>query len=337
MRGSKYNDRQVGLQTSGRDNTTTPAGYQVAPLGADVAFGAMVLGLTLEKLGDQSVRKALYDLWIDRGVLLFRGDSSAEMHVELSKCFGTLERHPFPESWVEGRCELVKIKYYPDNGTVYEVDGELRGGWLPWHADLFYTDKINHGGILMPVQLPQNSGKTGFIDRIAAYDRLPQDLKVKIEGLHAVYAMDINAEHMRYARPKSLRLVRGANSFRNIMLREYQYPRILHPMVYQQAETGRKVLNISPQFALGIYEIGGPEGEALMRELVDCCVNEANTYFHEWRMDDMLLWDNWRSLHCFTGVPADQTRVMHRTTISGNYALGRKLEEAPRELERVDY
>jgi taurine dioxygenase len=88
------------------------------------------------------------------------------------------------------------------------------------------------------------------------------------------------------------------------------------------------VLNVSPWFSLGIYELGGPEGEALLREVVGCCLDEANAYFHDWRMGDMMLWDNWRTLHCCTGVPADETRVMQRTTIAGDYALGRRLDGA---------
>jgi taurine dioxygenase len=302
------------------------AGFEVSPLG-EAPFGATVSGLTLAQLRDPAVRKALADLWVDRGVILFRdGEDSAEMQVELSKCFGTLESHVYPETWAEGHPELVKIKYYPDDGTCYEIDGELRGGWLPWHSDLVYTDTINHGGILRPVQLSKRGGMTGFIDQIAAYDALPEDLKAQIDGLYVVYAMDLNLSNHKFGTPEGIRFVRGAASFMKISRREYQYPRVLHPMVYVQKETGRKVLNVSPGFATGIYEIGGPEGDALLGEVIARCTEASNAYFHQWRSGDMLLWDNWRTLHCATGVPADETRVMHRTTIAGDYALGRKLE-----------
>jgi taurine dioxygenase len=310
--------------------------YEVAALGSNIPFGATVHGLALHDLHSEAVRRALYDLWIDRGVILFRGESSPDFHVELSKCFGSLEKHIFPETWVEGRAELVKIKYYPDDGNVYEVDGQMRGGWLPWHSDLFYSDSINRGGILRPVQLPEHGGLTGFIDRIAAYERLTESLRAQIERLHVVYAMDINSEHLRYGRPQSIRYISGARSFLNITRREFQYPRILHPMVYEQKETGRKVLNVSPWFALGIYELGGPEGEKLLNEVINTCIDQANAYFHEWRMGDMILWDNWRTLHCSTGIPVDETRVMHRTTIAGNYALGRKLEQPSQELQYIE-
>ena len=312
-----------------------PEMYEVTPLDSDVPFGAIVRDLTLAQLDDPEIRAGLVALWIDKGVLVFRGEHGAAMHVALSQCFGRLERHAYRETWVEGHPELVKVKYYPDDGTVYEIDGELRGGWLPWHSDLVYTDTINRGGILLPVQLPSSLGHTGFIDQIAAHDRLPDALKARIEGLHVVYEMDLNVANHKFGRPDSIRFVRGAKSFMKIMQREFQYPRVLHPMVFEQPETGRKVLNVSPAFAVGIYEMGGPQGDALLREVIGHCIDRANSYFHHWLPGDMVLWDNWRTLHCATGVPADQTRVMQRTTISGDYALGRKLEGGAG-LPRVD-
>jgi len=112
------------------------------------------------------------------------------------------------------------------------------------------------------------------------------------------------------------------------MERIYQYPRCIHPMVYTQAETGRKVLNVSPGFADGIYEMGGPAGDALLAEVVSYCIDPAQTYFHEWRQDDMVLWDNWRTLHCAAGIDPDDTRLMERTSIHGDYAMGRNLDGA---------
>jgi taurine dioxygenase len=41
----------------------------------------------------------------------------------------------------------------------------------------------------------------------------------------------------------------------------------------------------------------------------------------------MVLWDNWRMVHCCTGVPLNDQRHMRRTTIAGDYGLGR-FEEA---------
>jgi taurine dioxygenase len=311
------------------DQAVADASYfDIAPLGDNRRFGAMVSGLAVQALERDEARKALYDLWIDKGVILFRGLDGQEEQIALSRVFGQLEKHLFPEVWVDGRPELVNIKYWRGNGSIVEVDGVPTGGWLHWHFDLAYSERINRGGILRPIQLPGRGGQTGFIDQIAAYESLPQRLKDRIEGLHGVYLMDLNPERIRFGRPKSLRLVEEAPSYHKIMEREWEYPRILHPLVYRQKETGRKVLRISPWFLGGVYELGGTEGAALLEEVIGYCIDPANIYIHDWREGDMVLWDNWRTLHSALGVPPDDTRIMHRTTIYGDYALGRVLDSS---------
>jgi taurine dioxygenase len=301
------------------------AAHEVSPLDERIPFGATVSGLRQEQLSDPAIRKALNELWIDKGVLLFRdGDCTPEMQIALSRCFGELEPHMFEETRSEGNPDLVRIKFFPEDGSFYDVDGELRGGWLPWHSDLIYNARINRGGILRPVQLPSRLGHTGFLCQIAAYERLPQALRERIEDLHVVYEVRINLSECPFAND-GVTLRRLAVSGGKIEKRRFTFPRIIHPMVYTQQETGRKVLNVSPGFAIGIYEDGGPDGDALLREVIGYCTDPELSYFHQWQDGDMMLWDNWRVLHCATGVPPEETRLMERTTIKGDYALGRAL------------
>ena len=49
---------------------TTATAYEVSPLDARIPFGAKVSGLRREQLEDPQVRQSLYDLWIDKGVIL---------------------------------------------------------------------------------------------------------------------------------------------------------------------------------------------------------------------------------------------------------------------------
>ncbi len=53
------------------------------------------------------------------------------------------------------------------------------------------------------------------------------------------------------------------------------------------------------------------------------------TFTHKWRPDDMLVWDNWRMLHQACGVSTQYERIMHRTTIKGDYGFGRWEQGAP--------
>ena len=68
-----------------------------------------------------------------------------------------------------------------------------------------------------------------------------------------------------------------------------------------------------------------PEGEALFREVTETIdrLGVECSYHHKWRPDEMLIWDNWRMLHAVSGHDPDHERIMYRTTIKGDYGLGR--------------
>ncbi|MHA3794444.1 TauD/TfdA family dioxygenase [Sphingomonas sp. YL-JM2C] len=281
-----------------------------------------VVGLDPDMLKDAEIRQRLYDLWVWNGVVVFRGLSGADVQLEISRICGDLQQHPVRESWVDGHPDLINLRYTPEDGSVYEVDGKLVGAYLPWHSDLVYVDKINHGGVLRPVEPAREGGATGFIDQIASYDRLPARLRERIESLDVIYKMNFFSEQARFG-PRPTRRVRAGNSILRPMQRQHEYPRVLHPMVYTQTETGRKVLNVSPWFAVGIQGMENADGDALLEEVIGYCTDESYAYFHQWKADDMVLWDNWRVLHCATGVDPDSRRWMQRTTILGDYALGR--------------
>lgn len=299
--------------------------FQVAPLPGHSEFGAIVTGLKPEAIAEAETRKALHDLWIDKGVIVFKDMTDLDTQLQLSEIYGEPEIHPLLVGVDRPREHKViaPIEYDSEDGDLYEINGELRGGFLPWHFDLAYVDRINHGGILRPVVLPQHGGETGFIDRITAYASLPDRLKRRIEGLSVIHAYAIDSTKAKFGtRPdKCLRLSKH-------ILKAASHPsvqsRVIHPLVYTQAETGRKVLNVSPWHAAGIEGMENEEGDALLREVIDHAIRHEHAYYHHWQMNDMVLWDNWRMLHCATGIPPGETRKMRRTTIAGDYALGRR-------------
>ena len=108
-----------------------------------------------------------------------------------------------------------------------------------------------------------------------------------------------------------------------LMSRPDGFPEVVHPLVFRQPETGRKVLNVSPWFALGIEGMERVEGDALLEEVIAHATDETGAYFHNWATSDLVLWDNWRMMHCAKGVPAESERHMQRTTILGDYGQGR--------------
>ena len=305
--------------------------YSLSPLPRQPNFGVVVTGFKPEMIDDPKIRKALYDLWIDKGVVVFKELAGLDTHLKLSEVFGENQEHPLLRELDVPRETKVSITIDEVGGGVYEVHGEELSGWLAWHKDSIYTDQLNHGGILWSLTVPERGGQTGFIDQIAAYDALPDDLKTRIEGLNVIYAYSRDSWESKFGDKPDRRI--RLSDFQSKTMNHTTRSRVIHPMVYVQEQTGRKVINVSPWFADGIE---GMENEAGRRPAArgHRAHHAARArLFPQWVPGEMVLWDNWRLLHCATGTPVGMRREMRRTTIHGDYKLGRKEKLESRRLE----
>jgi taurine dioxygenase len=77
------------------------------------------------------------------------------------------------------------------------------------------------------------------------------------------------------------------------------------------------------QYVLGLEK---DESDALLTQLAEVLVDERHAYYHSWQANDLIVWDNWRVIHSAAGVPPDCARHAQRTTIMGDYKLGRYLD-----------
>jgi taurine dioxygenase len=87
---------------------------------------------------------------------------------------------------------------------------------------------------------------------------------------------------------------------------------------------------VSPWMAKGVVGLDQPAADELLHAIAEEINDKAKglCYFHRWRPADMVVWDNWRILHSVSGSPPEYARCMHRTTIEGDYGLGRFEAEA---------
>jgi taurine dioxygenase len=146
----------------------------------------------------------------------------------------------------------------------------------------------------------------------------------RVEGQEVIYAMDVILENLRYGRPEGFVEVEASPQSGDVMAEYEHRPRAIHPAVWTR-DSGEKVLHVSPWMAKGIEGADEAEADALLTEISDEIVEAAKglSYFHDWKPDDMVIWDNWRVLHSVSGSPPEHGRCMHRTTIAGDYGLGR--------------
>jgi taurine dioxygenase len=299
-------------------------------------FGAEIIGLDIDDVAAiDAASQALREAWVEHGILLFRNAlHSEEAHLRLSRVFGDPQPSAVSRINDERNPFLMTLSQVPgDSGketfTLFEIDGQRRTGWLGWHWDQAFTAEIVRGALLRMLTPAKVDGRTGFIDAAAAYDRLPWAMQRRIEGLEVVYHFTAAQEQNRFGFPAGLR-VSQRNPKAEAALAQYRrdFPPVVHPLVITQRESGRKVLKLSPMHAQYILGMDDAESDALLHELADHLVDARFAYFHTWQADDAIIWDNWRVIHCATGVPFDVERLAQRTTIVGDYKLGRYLDPA---------
>jgi taurine dioxygenase len=282
---------------------------EIAQLDPARKYGVIVTGLTENDLESGDMRSKLRQLWGEHGLLTFRGMISSCFQIKLSKIFGELEIHPVEELLDKENPELINIDYDPATAAVWEVNGVELGSWLPWHSDLVFMNRINRGGILRAIDVPSAGGET-------------------IENLYVVYKMKVDYEGQRYTSDKLVRLSKSSKYIESMKQREdIDFPCVIHPVVFTHPETNQKVLNISPTCAEYVYEMDATSGHKLLMFLTRHVSSEKFAYYHKWSLDEIVLWDNWRSIHCSTGVIPGHIRRMQRTTIVGDYKLGYDLRD----------
>jgi taurine dioxygenase len=300
----------------------------VRPIREDLSFGARVSGVTLEALDDQALRDRLNAAFEEHGLLIFEGvDPSPRMQVAISTVFGPLKDHPSnatPRAGGDDMLGVIEIRHEPNEGGVVELDGERLSQWLPWHFDHCYNDQLNRAGVLRAVEIPPDGGMTGFVDGIALYRAVSPAVRDRIEGEMVIYAMDVILDNLRFGRPSTLVELHTSPQAEDVMAEFKDRPRAVHPAVWTR-RTGEKVLHVSPWMAKGLVGRDDDEADALLTEICDEIVEAAKglCYFHRWEPTDMVIWDNWRILHSVSGSAPEHGRCMHRTTIAGDYGLGR--------------
>lgn len=301
------------------------ADLRVEPIDERLSFGVRVHGLTRAMLQDLDVRSQVDRLLTEHGFVLFPGlEDSVDAQIELSAIFGPLKVHALPTVINDGaRPELLELNYVPGVGGTVDLDGRVRGAYLPWHFDDVYYDVLNRGGVFRPVELPDEGGETGFIDRAAALEALPADVRRRIDGLNVIYRINLDVAKQVFGRHPTLKVVLEDAYAMSIMARSDELPRAIHPLVCAKPDNGQLVLNLSPWYAVEIEGMEREESDALLHYLSDHIQTSTRPLIHRWRIGEMGAWDNWRLLHSGIGGPADQIRRLQRTTFKGNYTAGR--------------
>jgi len=270
---------------------------------AAAALGAEIRGVDLAQPLDEAEFAAIEAAYDRYGVIFFRDQRiTPQQQVAFTRRFGDIEFNIFGERWsVPGCPEIVVVSNVTEDGRPIGI----RRAGENWHSDMCYTPRPPRGTMLYALEIPDlfglPLGDTEFASAAAAWDALPDSLKRRLDGRRAVF--DFTGRKRAFP-PSRDEIERN--------------PPVRHPIVRTHPHTGRKCLYAMRDDCTGIEGMETDEAEALIAALADHIVKPAFIYRHQWRVGDLLMWDNCIVQHrAIQDYDMPQRRLMHRTTMGG--------------------
>ncbi len=273
----------------------------------DAPVGAEIRGVDLAK-GIEDATFAEIDAALSAHAVIFlRGQHiTPEQQVAFSRRFGEIEINSFNKYALKENPAVLVVSNIKEDGK----DIGYADAGSHWHTDMSYTATPPRLTMLYAVEVPHKNGRplgdTWFASACAAYDDLPAAMKKKIEGKRAIHRFA--AKERGVKKPVALTVEQIAKN-----------PDVIHPVARRHPVTGRKALYVRKGECIGIE--GMPEDEALplIADLSDRITRKEYIYRHQWRVGDLLMWDNALVQHW---APRDyewpDRRLMLRTTVNGS-------------------
>ena len=184
------------------------------------------------------------------------------------------------------------------------VPNAAGSGALPFHSDLSFTSSPVIAICLYAVELPPEPTCTWFANSQLAWHTQPEPLRRQLTGRtvsHALAAMAAGG----HADAKSARLRARPHDART----QYELP-VIHP------RTGEPLLYVTDLHAEGFDEMARADSDVLLREAFVHLYSPAHVYAHEWRLGDLLLWDNLALQHPRRDVSDAKPRTFRRVSLN---------------------
>jgi alpha-ketoglutarate-dependent 2,4-dichlorophenoxyacetate dioxygenase len=274
-------------------------------------FAAEVDGVDITKPLSQDEVAAIHAGMDEHAVLVFhdqRIDDAQQLAFtrslgEIEHAIGTSLRAPdqyrLPTTFadVSNLDKENKVFARDDRRRLFAIGNRL------WHSDSSFKVIPAKYSLLHARSVPSKGGNTEFADMRAAYDALDGETKAEIE--------DLICEHSQLFSRQQLGFTDFTDEERE------RFKPVRQRLVRTHPSTGRKSLYLASH-AGAIVGWPVPEARAFLRDLVEHATQPRFVYAHTWRVGDLVMWDNRRTMHRARPFPAHEPRDMRRTTLVGD-------------------
>ncbi|MFT5174506.1 MAG: taurine dioxygenase [Gammaproteobacteria bacterium] len=282
-----------------------PASLQVRRVGE--TLGGEVSGVDLSKPITDAERQGIMDALHAHKVIVLRDQHlDKEQMVAVTRRLGPIGENILPGEADGGRNEVAVASNAGADGKPNGQHTDFSS--LRWHTDRSFMPRPAAATLFYGVTVPSSGGDTLFADTVAAYEALPAAMKARIDEQWALHWVG----YSRDARNGGLGAV-GADVLQ-------QAPPVRHPLVRPHDVTGEKAIYCGCH-AWKVEGMDEASGRALLDGLVAHASQDQFVYRHQWRNNDLVIWDNRSTLHAGTAFAGDkELRLMYRTIVEAEAA-----------------
>lgn len=258
------------------------AGIEWAPI-PGAPFGIEVTVDPAAELGAEQ-KAALRQLYARAGLLRFKSAAllSMDAQAEFCRIFGPVPRDLHDTYLVSNKAP----------------DGILADLELIFHHDITYVPAPFLAGCLHAIDVTPGVSATRYASGFLAYERMPQQLRDRIEGMKAVFVRPRVADR----RCRLTDAWSGDNC-------------AIHALVQRQKGTGRPYVFANAYHTALICGLSEQDSDALLEELFGYLYAEDAVYEHSWANGDMVFWDNLAVQHARAKVTGG-VRTLQRVSVS---------------------
>ena len=280
---------------------------KVTPTGK--VLGATIEGLDLSKpLADEAFKQMVHTLG-EYGVIRFPNQKLTGRNLkEFSAQFGELEINVANSYQEPGIPEVMILSNIVENGKPIG----LADAGQDWHTDMSYSRTVAFANVLYGIQIPHRDGKplgsTDFCSMRAAYEGLPAEMKLRLDGMTVLHDFNKFWEMMRQER--------GSQRPPLTEAQRKAKPPVSHPVFLTHPLTGRKVLYANPGYSVRINELPEKESEETLRFLFEHQTRPEFRYSFDWHVGDVLIWENIGTIHnAIPNYGPDEHRLIKRCQV----------------------
>ena len=269
------------------------------------ALGAEVTGLDLSESLDADDVGEIREAFLACHLLCLRGEPlSSKAFYEVARHFGEPATEVTRSHWVEDAPEISRLEsgYRKPEDKPADPRRNRRSGWHTDHSFKAFPAKAT---LLHALEIPSSGGHTRFCNTEKAYENLPEAMKRRVQGLNAVHCYDTG-------RAPARAVARTEEEIADT-------PDVVHPLVRTHDETGKKALFFNSNRTDRVVGMDRAESDELLDSIHEHMTQPQYRYDHEWRVGDILLWDNRCLIHSVNvDYPVGEPRIHLRTLLKGD-------------------